>query len=64
MCRIDADISNKSYWLFYLGPQAAGDRNNQIVIENLKHDGQIPVAVKNSDSRPVLQSISGGDTWV
>lgn len=40
-----------------------GDRNNQIVIENLCHSGNHPVAVA-SDGSTKLQRIDPADTWI
>ena len=40
-----------------------GDRNNQIIIENLSHDGPNPIAVDTSGNTK-LSSNSKVDTWV
>lgn len=40
-----------------------GDRNNQIIIENLSHDGANPIAVDTSGNTK-LGSSSKVDTWV
>lgn len=40
-----------------------GDRNNQIVIENLQHDNDNPIAVKSDDS-VALAAAPTIDTWV
>lgn len=41
----------------------SGDRNNQVVIENLSHDGVSPIAV-DSNGNTKLGSNSNIDTWV
>lgn len=41
----------------------SGDRNNQIVIENLSHDGANPIAV-DTNGNTKLGSSSKIDTWV
>ncbi len=40
-----------------------GDRNNQIIIENLSHDGSNPIAV-DPNGNTKLGSNSRVDTWV
>jgi glucan 1,3-beta-glucosidase len=46
------DLSNNS-----------GNRNNQIVIENLQHDTQNPIVIKSDDS-VALEAVDTVDTWV
>ena len=41
----------------------SGDRNNQIVIENLTHDGANPIAV-DSNGNTKLGSQANTDTWI
>ena len=42
---------------------ASGDRNNQIVIENLSHQGTNPIAV-DTNGKTKLASTSNIDTWI
>ena len=48
---------------FHDSSSDAGDRNNQIVIENLTHDGANPIAV-DSNGNTKLGGIPYTDTWV
>ena len=41
----------------------SGDRNNQVVIENLSHDGSNPIAI-DTNGNTKLGSTSKIDTWV
>ena len=48
---------------FHDSSHDSGDRNNQVIIENLSHDGANPIAV-DSNGNTKLGSNSNADTWV
>lgn len=48
---------------FHDSSNDSGDRNNQIIIENLSHSGTNPIAV-DENGNVKLASISSVDTWV
>lgn len=61
---LDSTASNSGEVVkFFDSSQSSGDRNNQIIIENLHHSGKNPVAVTNTGATK-LASILLGQTWV